>query len=215
MAAVVGVQAQRISAYLNSGAVGSQIEGDELKGFEHWNYTGGVGAIAKLTEDGMWSLAVETDYSCLGVFNNKYSSSNLYNISLNLHYINLPITFFFHDPYGGMQIGAGLVYSRLVSQPHGKIRYNQNMFVPDTSDMSFLKNDLAGAIEFRFPVWENLKASVRYQYSIIPVKRDWAFSDKNGTWTRDCYNSALSFRLLWQFGEEKSKPNYSKKKKRR
>ncbi|MBQ0159534.1 MAG: outer membrane beta-barrel protein [Bacteroidales bacterium] len=211
----IGLHAQRISAYINSGLMGAQIEGDELKGFDHWNYTGGVGAFAKLTEDGTWGLAIETDYSCRGAFNNKLNTSNPYNIKLDLYYVDIPITLLYRDPYGGLQLGAGLVYGRMVAQPHGRVRFNPNFFAPDSSDMSFLKNDLAAAIEFRFSVWSNLKASIRYQYSIIPIKRDWTFYDKNDSWTRDCYNSALSFRLLWQFGEDDNKSYYSKNKKKK
>lgn len=213
---LMGAHGQHINAYAFSGLVGSQIEGDELKGFAHWNYTGGVGAYANLSDDGMWGFSVEAGYSCRGVYNNKFTSDNPYNIKLHLQYVDIPATVFFRDPYGGLRIGLGMVYSRLVAQPHGTVHFNPNYFVPDSSDMTFLKNDLAPAVEFRFTVWNNLKASIRYQYSIIPVKRNWRFSDSENTWTRDCYNSSLSFRLLWQFGEDETKSyNTHYKKKRR
>lgn len=204
--ATLSLQAQqRIKAYVNAGTVLSQVEGDELKGFNHLGFCGGVGALAHLDDYNRWALTIETDYSCRGIYNMKSSSDNLYNIKLNLHYIDIPVTLLFRDPYGGIQIGLGLAYSRLVAQPHGNVTYNPNHFIPDSSDMTFLKNDLSPVAEIRFSVWENLKLSIRYQHSVIPVKKGWTFHDRNESWSNDCYNASVAIRLLWQFGEEENK----------
>ena len=210
---VLPLQAQRIFGYGFAGAITSQVECDELKGFDHWGLTGGVGALAKLDDNDTWSLAVETGYSCRGIYNNKHNNENFYNIRLNLHYVDIPLTVFFHDPYGGMRIGVGLVYSRLVRQPHDTIVFNPNFFIPDTTDMSFLKNDLAPAVEFRFTLWKGLQFSARYQYSIIPIKRDWTYQFAGETHSNNFYGSSIAFRLLWQFGEDNS--YHSKTKRRR
>ena len=74
------LQAQRISSYAVAGVIASQIEGDELKGFSHWGLHGGVGAIAQLDDIDRWSLSLEADYSCRGIYNQKYSADNYYNI---------------------------------------------------------------------------------------------------------------------------------------
>jgi hypothetical protein len=214
--ASITMQAQRFHGYGFAGAITSQVEGDELKGFDHWGLIGGVGAMADLDNNDTWSLAIETGYSCRGIYNNRHSNENFYNIRLNLHYADIPITFFYHDHYGGLRIGVGLVYSRLVSQPHDTIVFNPNYFVPDTTDMSFLKNDLAAAAEFRFNIWKGLQFSARYQYSIIPIKRDWHYQFAGNTFSNNFYGSSVTIRLLWQFGEDNrythSKPN---KKRRR
>jgi len=201
LSVLLPLQAQRIHAYVSAGAITSQIEGDELKGFNHWGGTGSVGAIANLDNEGMWALAVETGYSGRGVYNNRHSAVNPYNVNITLHYIDIPLTLLFTDPYGGLRIGVGLVYSRLVQQPHDTISFRPTYFIPDTSDMTFLKNDLAPAIECRFGVWRNLQFSVRYQYSILPVKKGWTFREGDRSWSNDCYNSAATFRLIWEFGE--------------
>lgn len=207
MSLFLSLQAQRIHAYVTTGGIASQIEGDELKGFNHWGFSGSVGAIANLDDNGTWALTVETGYSGRGVYNNRYSAENLYNIKLNLHYIDIPVTVLFKDPYGGLRLGVGLVYSRLVQQPHDTIAFRPTYFIPDTSDMTFLKNDLAPAIECRFTIWRSLQMSIRYQYSIIPVKKGWHFTEIEGknnkrTWDNDCYNSAVTFRLIWEFGDD-------------
>lgn len=211
----LSMQAQSISAYVTAGAIASQVEGDELKGFSHWGLHGGVGTIFQLDDIDRWALSIETDYSCRGIYNYKYSTENYYNIDLDLHYVDIPVTFFFRDPFGGLRIGAGLVYSRLTSQPHGNLEYRPNFFSPDTNDMSFLKNDLAGALEIRFDIWRGLQFSARFQYSLIPIKKDWHFQYSEEVWANDCYNSSLTFRLLWQFGYDDKPSHYNRYKKRR
>lgn len=211
---VPAAQAQRIKAYVTAGGIASQIEGDELKGFDHWGFAGGVGARANLSNDGTWSLALETGYSTRGVYNNLRNSDNFYNIDMDLHYVDIPLTLFFRDPYGGLKVGVGPVFSRLVTQPHGTIKFRPTFFTPDTSDMTFLKNDIALAGELRFDIWQGLQFSVRYQYSLVPVKRDWQFSFDGQTWSNNCFNSAVTFRLLWQFGEpDRFTPRSDKRRK--
>ena len=194
-------KAQYINAYVNAGAITSQIEGDELKGFNHWGFSGGVGAMVRFDEAGTWTMSVEADYSGRGVYNNLHNSKNLYNIDMSLHYVDIPVTVFFKDPIGGLRIGLGPVYSRLVQQPHGKMEFRPTYFCPDTTDMSFQKNDLALAGELRFTIWSSLQLSVRYQYSILPVKKGWSFTEGSRTWQNNCYNQSVTFRLVWQFGE--------------
>ena len=124
-----------------------------------------------------------------------------------------------------MLFGLGLNYGRLVQQPSGRLLYNPNYFFPDTNDMEFLSNDFMAVADIRFPIWKGLWLNIRWQYSLIAVKRDWEFTefrgttpllDDNGnpvynpdgsiatiprkiTWRNDCNNNSLVFRLIWQF----------------
>lgn len=209
------MQGQQISAYAIAGAITSQVEGDELKGFAHWGLHGGVGAVVYLDDIDRWMMTVETDYSCRGIYNKKHNTENYYNIDLDLHYVDIPLTFFFRDPYGGLRIGLGAVYSRLVSQPHGTIEYHPTYFVPDSTDMKFLKNDLAGALEIRFDIWKGLQFSSKLQFSLIPIKKDWHFQSGDETWSNDCFNTSLTFRLLWEFGYNDRPSSHYKYKRRR
>ena len=200
------VKAQRIHGFVSSGATFSQIEGDELKGFRKWGYTGGVGAIASITKNNNWHLSVEAAYARRGSYNN---TGDPYSLSLPLDYVDIPFMVHWRDPWGGMYIGLGLNYSRLVQQPHGIIKYSPSYFCPDTTDMRFLSNDLLIAADIRFPIWKGLWLNIRWMYSIVAIKKDWQFTEFKGVdsegnplpvrWTNDCYNNTLSFRLLWQF----------------
>lgn len=188
----------------------SQIEGDELKGFKHIGYTGGVGALTALSNNYRWGLSVEALFNQRGVYNNSHDPQNLYNIKLHLNYVDIPVLVHYQDPYGGMLFGLGLSYGRLVSRPDAeRWKINSDYFIPDTSDMSFIMRDLMAVADMRFTVWHGLQIDMRWQYSILPVKKDWTFNFFNGNntdgspryrkKTNDCYNHCLTIRLIWQF----------------
>lgn len=213
---------QVIRAYPIAGATVSQIRGDELRGFKKWGFSAGVGAIVDLTDNYLWHLSIESSFSQRGAYNNTSSPYALFHFTMN--YVDIPLTIHFTDPYGGITFGAGLSYCRLVQQPHGLLVYKPEIFLPDTSDMSFLKNDLAAAFDIRIPVWRGLTLNFRYQHSLLPVKRNWNFwgyekeSDREPkNWSNNCYNSSISLRVLYVFGEDNNKyknKNQNKKKKR-
>ena len=203
-----------IHAYPVAGLTLSQIEGDELKGFKCPGFTAGVGAIFPLDRNEMWHFSVEATYSQRGARN--VVNPDPYKLNgLTLNYVDIPIAIHFTDPYGGITVGAGVGYSRLVQQPHGEIQFKDTYFIPDTSDMTFLRNDIPFIFDVRFPLHENLQFCFRWQYSLIPIKKEWTFTGIfNGTnvetWSNDCYNSSLSFRLLYEFGGS-SKSRHGKK----
>lgn len=195
-------QAQRIHAFVSSGLTVSQIEGDELKGFKHFGYTGGVGALASVSKNNQWGVSVEALYTQRGSYNN---SGDPYSIKLTLHYIDIPVLVHWQDPYGGMLFGLGVNYGRLVQQPHSVMKYNPNYFFPDTSDFTFLGNDLSVVADARFTIWSGLQLGLRWQYSVLPIKRDWRFYEykSNGTkideYVNNAYNHSITVRLIWQF----------------
>lgn len=194
------LNAQRIHAYLSSGVSLSQIEGDELKGFRSTGYVGGIGAIASISDNNRWGLTTEVLFACRGAYNN---SGDPYSANIKLNYIDIPVLVHYQDPYGGMLFGLGLCYGRLVMQPHFQGKYNPNYFVPDTSNYRFLPDDFSVVADARFTVWRGLQFNIRWQYSFLPVKRDWEFSEfirgRWQSWSNNCYNHSLMFRLIYQF----------------
>ena len=200
---------QIFRAYPAIGATTSQMRGDELRGFKKWGLSAGVGASLSLSRDDSWTMSVEADFTQRGAKNLTHTPYRLLGFTMN--YVDIPLTLHFTDPYGGITIGLGLAYSRLVQQPHGLIQYSPNSFVPDTTDMSFNKNDFSAALDFRFPIWRGLTFNFRFQHSLLPVKNNWGFTSyDNGEnkWTNNCYNSSISVRLLYVFGEGNSRKKH-------
>ena len=217
----IAAEGQRIHGFVSAGGTLSQVEGDELKGFRKWGFTGGVGAIASLDRHEDWRLSIEALFTQRGAYNN---SGDPYALDLTLNYVDIPLMLHFRDPWGGMLLGLGLNYSRLVQQPTGRILYPPSFF-PDTNDMQFLKNDFGVVADIRFYIWRGLMLNIRWQYSLIAVKRDWNFWERDGdmvlvdengipiwdeegkpqivprfkNWRNDCVNNSLMFRLIWEF----------------
>lgn len=200
LALPLSIQAQRIHAYVTSGVTMSQIEGDELKGFKKVGFNGGVGALTAISHNGRWGLSLEAMYAQRGAYN---GTGDPYSIKLTLDYIEIPLLVHFQDPYGGMLFGIGLDYGRLVQQPHNIMQYNPNYFMPDTVDFSFLGDDLSVVADARFTIWRGLQLDIRWQHSLLAVKRQWNFSEyRQGRWYKwdnNCYNHSLTFRLIYQF----------------
>ncbi|MBR6049448.1 MAG: outer membrane beta-barrel protein [Bacteroidales bacterium] len=200
LALPLSIQAQRIHAYVTSGVTMSQIEGDELKGFKKVGFNGGVGALTAISHNGRWGLSLEAMYAQRGAYN---GTGDPYSIKLTLDYIEIPLLVHFQDPYGGMLFGIGLDYGRLVQQPHNIMQYNPNYFMPDTVDFSFLSDDLSVVADARFTIWRGWQLDIRWQHSLLAVKRQWNFSEyRQGRWYKwdnNCYNHSLTFRLIYQF----------------
>lgn len=199
--------AQRIHGNVAAGGMFSQIEGDGLKGFKQFGLNTGVGVMMDLSANGRWLLSVEALFAQRGAFQNNFADSG-YLTNLYLNYVDIPVLLVYHDPIGGIYAGAGLTYGRLVQQPHSVIYYHPAEVIPDTN-MTFLRNDLAATIDVRFTLWRGLMLNLRWQHSILPVRRDWEFAYYNGVnpdgsyrYNREynnAYNHAISLRLIWQF----------------
>lgn len=200
LSAFTSVQAQRINGFVSSGITFSQIEGDELKGFRKYGYTGGVGALTAISSNGRWGLSIEALFSQRGTYDN---SGDPYAMTMTLNYVDIPLLVHYQDPHGGMLVGAGVTYGRLVAQPNGTILFNKNSMIPDTSDMTFNHNDVCATIDARFTVWKGLQLNLRWQYSIMAIKRQWHFDIyRQGRWIahdNDCFNNAITLRLIYQF----------------
>jgi hypothetical protein len=200
---------QRIHAFVSSGVNISQIEGDELKGFKQIGYTGGVGALVSLSSNNHWGMSIEALFSQRGARSTRDTRNYLYYLDVHSNYIEIPLLLHWQDQYGGMLFGAGVSYGRLVRQPVGKVGLNENFFVPDTNDKDFLPNDFMVVADARFTIWRGLQLNLRWQYSIIAVKRDWHFKyvdgknpDGTDRWIdiyNNCYNHSIALRLIWQF----------------
>lgn len=212
LAMPLGLSAQRIHAFISSGMTASQIEGDELRNFKKYGFSGGVGALASISDNNRWGLSAEALFSQRGSRSTGDTRNYLYRLNLLVNYIDIPVMIHYQDPHGGMLFGLGLCYGRLLYQPHGEIGYDSLFFMPDTSDMSFLKSDFSVVADARFTIWRGLQLGIRWQHSILPVKRDWNFYKYNGvgyneqgeyaryiTTTNNCYNHSITVRLIYQF----------------
>ena len=214
---------QIFKASVSSGFVISQIDGDELYGFKHVGYTGGMGVMVPFSADKPnegFQVSTEILLTQRGA-KNKWILDP-FGYKCNLNYIDIPFMIHYVDKRAGAAFGVGVQYGRLISSKEEwilsdtVIRGAERPLV--TTDHSFIMNDFSVVADFRFNIWKNLKFDVRYQYSLAPIRKDFWFYNSNDpedldylTWKRDYKSNYISFKLIYVINEVqetyRTKPN--------
>ncbi len=215
----LSAEAQLFKGYAVGGLNLAQIDGDEVYGFNRYSPQIGVGVIVPLnpkTPSKGWQASMEVLFSQRGA--REKLDPFAYNTTLS--YVDIPIMLHYVDDIGGWTFGAGIQYGRLL-----KVR--ENWGLPDSviagferpfdypQPPAFNKNDLCVVGEIRFTVWEKIKFSFRYQYSLLPIRDDvWFYngvaagSPSMGgykSWSRDFKNNYMSLRIIYVFNERSSR----------
>jgi hypothetical protein len=197
------IYAQRIKGVAIGGMNISQVDGDEIFGFNKVGLNMGLGAILPFGKG--FSLSIETLFSQKGA-NQKdqyRTEDSLGNIltgayKLQLNYLEVPILIQYTD-HDRITIGGGLSYSGLVSLKE----YEHNKLVETTTLSSgvYSNSDINVIADLRFRIYKRLKLNIRYSYSIVKI-RTRQFDDFLGnTWERDQFNNVFSLRLYYIFNE--------------
>ena len=211
--------AQLVKAYSVVGLNISQIDGDEVFGFNKFAPDLGVGVMVPLspkTPYKGWQLSLEILFSQRGA----RETQDPFAYKSTLSYIDIPLMVHYIDIIGGWTFGVGVQYGRLVKS-------KEDWGLPDTVisgferpfdfplPPAFEKYDLCIVGEIRFKIWERLKFSFRYQHSILPIRKDvWYYNGKpagtgapNGyeSWSRDFKNNYMSLRLIYMINERSSR----------
>lgn len=181
----------------------SQVDGDEVYGFNRIGFNAGAAAIIPIGEK--WSLSIENSYSQKGAFQKQQYHDSIitgkYNLRLN--YVEVPLLIHFTDK-DFLTFGAGFSWARLVKAK--EIEHN-GLQPPYSDSIQFNNNDFTVIADIRFRIWEKLKANIRYSYSLSPI-REREFENLQGdTWMRKQYNNVITFRLMYIINERKQYPN--------
>lgn len=185
----------------------SQVDGDEVYGFHRVGANVGAGVLIPFGKKGRWDASFEALFTQDGAYQSpQYSDSLSYEYELHLNYAQIPVMVMFTDKEF-ISFGAGFSWGRLVGVKeweHGKLVDSTTM-----NSGTYNKNDYCVLADFRIRVYKSLKFNLRYQYSLTKI-RTREFSDLSGnTWTRDQFNNVISFRLIYVFGETKSRAHFN------
>ncbi|NOX47061.1 MAG: PorT family protein [Chlorobi bacterium] len=202
--------AQRIKGVVIGGANITQVDGDEIYGFNKVGLNMGLAAIMPFGKG--FSVSIETLYSQKGA-NQKdqyKTEDSLGNIltgayKLQLNYLEVPILFHYTDQ-DRITIGGGFSYSGLVSLK--EYEHNQRVETTTLTSGVYSNSDISVVADLRFRLYKRLKFNIRYSYSMIKI-RTREFDDFLGnTWERDQYNNVFTLRLYYVFNErQKTVPN--------
>ncbi len=190
----------------------TQVDGDEVYGFNKIGANVGVGVLIPFDKKGKWDISIEALFSQKGAYQGKQyedvdSSGNQLTgeYKLNLNYAEVPVLVLFTDK-DFISVGAGFSWGRLVSVKEWE--HGQLVETTDANSGTYDKNDFSILADARIRIWKGLKFNLRYQYSLVKI-RTREFEDYNGnTWTRNQFNNVISFRLIYIFNEKKSQDYY-------
>ena len=193
---------QRIKGTVIAGANLTQVEGDEIKGWNQIGFNGGVGAIIPFA--GNWGINLETLFSQKGSYQKEQfpDDSLTGEYRLRLNYFELPLYVTYTDK-DVMSFGLGGYWSRLVSSREKEHSGNQT---PYTETQEFDPNDIGFLVDFRVRIWQHLLVNVRYSQSLASI-RERVF-DPYGTtgdpFARDQYNQSITLRFVYIFNEARA-----------
>ncbi len=206
------LKAQIFKGMIIGGVNFAQMNGDQTFGYNRLGLNTGIGVMAPLNSERSWLMSMEVLYNELGA----KESLDPFKYNTKVKYVSIPLIVHFEDKVGRWTFGAGLQYSRLVDfnedwgLPEPAIKY---MDRPDLSTVKdFNRDDFSFLFDIRFRIWERLKFNFRYQYSIVPIRKDVTYyngfpegSPERKSWKRDFYHNALTLRLIYVINERSTK----------
>jgi hypothetical protein len=190
--------AQRFSAGLLGGLNASQIDGDNLAGFDKVGLTGGI--LTTMEFESPFRMNMEFLYSERGsrpdIFNPEYDP----DIEISLKYVELPVYVSLGDwwqeegEYYKVSVHGGLSYGRLLNAKTTDY-YNSAEESYDQLVQYFSENDLSWLLGMSLRMSKSWGITARYSRGIIPLldadKHDLATSDLRTYW--------LTFRFEYYF----------------
>lgn len=162
-------QAQFIKAVSPIGLNFTQVDGDEIAGYNKVGLHTGIGAMIDLNEGDTWEIGFEILYSKMGSKSNTTQAIDmLFDLKLQYDYVSVPLLVNYKD-VGKGYLGAGLVISRLVNNK----RFVDKIEVPDVSIKS-MDFGIMGQAGFVFS--PNFRVTLRAAYSALPFYSEPRFS---------------------------------------
>ncbi len=207
--------AQRFLGAISAGMNLTQVDGDEVYGYNKIGFNGGPSVIFPFGKNRKWSVTMELLYSQNGSYRKgQYANDSTNNDSLQyydgyrltLNYVQIPLIVHFTDK-NFIAGGLGLQYGQLLSfgewEDHNDARgLHKNS--PDTLKIN--TTDLQILADVRLRIVKRLWLNLRYSYSILPIRtRPFENPFTLTKWTRKQYNNVLTLRLVYIFNESSPK----------
>lgn len=203
MLAAGQVRSQQIQAAIIAGGNLSQVDGDEIFGFNKIGLNTGLGAVVPFGKHLQFSI--ETLYSQKGSYQGpQYEDTDSLGIvttgeyKVNLDYLEVPVMLLYNDK-DVITGGLGLSYGRLVRIK--EYEHGQRVETTTLNDGPYNRNDFSFLADVRFRVYKKFKLNIRYTYSLLKIRTRTYENLLGDTWTRDQFNNTISFRLIYMFNE--------------
>lgn len=190
---------QRIKAMGIAGGSLTQVEGDEIKGWSQFGFTGGLGAIFPIKN---WGINIETLFSQKGSFQKKqFNDEKTEEYRLRLNYFEVPLYFSYTDKEV-LSFGMGVYGAFLLNAEEHEHSNNQTPYI-DT--VAFNNTDFGFLVDARVRIWKRLHVNVRYSQSLSTI-RERLFTPLAPAepFIRKQKNQVISVRFIWIINESRS-----------
>ena len=186
------IKAQTQVTHFSGGAFlgfnASQIDGDDMAGYNHIGLNGGF--VADYPISTMFSMSMEVLFTQRG--SNCHNGPNQYCLNgesnLRMNYAEVPLLLNYHDNKNGVMLGAGFSLGRLVKTvyKHNDVIQNQ----PPAAPYNNFDYDVVASGTYMFA--KHAGINLRYAYSMLPF----AHSATSNFVNKGLYSNVVSARLL-------------------
>ncbi|PKP18127.1 MAG: hypothetical protein CVU06_12475 [Bacteroidetes bacterium HGW-Bacteroidetes-22] len=200
----IGAKAQVFKGMVIGGFNLTQVDGDEVYGFDRIGANIGAGVFVPI--DNNWGLSMETLFTMKGSYQgDQYLlSDSLGNrltgsYDLRLNYVEIPLLIHYNDR-DRITVGVGFSYARLV----GVTEKEHGVEITSTTvkDGPYKTSDYSLLADVRLRIYKSLLLNVRYCYSLAKIRtRDFYNVDGVYLRTREQYNNTISVRFIWMFND--------------
>jgi hypothetical protein len=195
------IQAQRFEGGILGGLTASQVDGDTYSGFHQVGIH--FGGFTRTQFNPRWAGQMELKYSARGASRAVFTEEEISNYNLKLRYVSIPVVvqFFLTDNVffdGG--ISPAYLVNRVWHDSSGKLEEDE---IKEKGD--FRKFDLDGILGINYVLNKNVSLSIRYAYSIIPIRKRLTGNAWYGLlarmigYTEGDYNNFLTFGVYYNF----------------
>lgn len=205
--------AQRIKGAVIAGMNITQVDGDEIYGFNNLGLNTGLAAILPFGKN--FSFQLEVLYSQKGSYQGKQYEQEITDTAgnvtanltgqydLSLDYLEVPFLFHYTDR-DIISAGVGFSYGRLVNVKEYE-HDTLNQFTTLNSG-TYNRNDYSVLVDLYFRIHKKIprfKFNIRYSYSMTKIRtRDFYTTLGDYTGSRDQFNNVISLRLIYVFNEK-------------
>jgi len=184
--------AQRFDGGILAGLNASQVQGDNLSGYNKPGVLGGFYVETDLAPAVF--MGMEIKYAQKGS-RKKVTDKDPEKYIMRLGYIDVPVYLAFRTNQRGAVL-AGLSTGFLV---HSKEMDNYGEF-PVEDQNAFNSIDLQPFLGFQFDFLDNLKADLRFALSVLPIRGRQGEEGTNYYWQNNQFNNVISLAAYYQIG---------------
>jgi len=222
--------AQRFIGGVAVGMNVSQVDGDEIFGYNKVGFNGGPTLKFMLDQRQRFSLTMELLYTQKGAVR-KYPPPNGVRIAvrdtlridpnypeydrnifykLRTDYLEIPLVVHFEDPRSKFGIGIGFSWARLVYLREMQWDFSTADSISGARRLNttgmYHKNDWGVMADINVPIYKGLKFNFRFQYSLAPFGQAREFFDRSTNAKdpikRRPFHNTLTLRLVYSFNEK-------------